>query len=146
MYGPRPSKNLKLTYLLRAGASFNSVPILNKQSSSMLSVGNLINKVVNSNQLQSGDELEKRLYKNNYLIWLSGRIINYAYKADEFGSIDTYARRLWLLRENKELHNLRECISIYFTLCYERLVLKKRKYLVLILNRLMDMGQLIKDT
>jgi hypothetical protein len=106
--------NLKVTYLLGAGASYKAVPIWNKQGASMKSVGEEIIR-----------EAEMKFKKSNvpgpnedhsYLLKLGKQFKFLGKKAEDFGSIDIYAKRLFLLNETNELNDLKKCVSIYFDL------------------------------
>lgn len=106
--------NLKVTYLLGAGASFNAVPIWSFQGRSMINVGEELIR-----------ETELKFKKTNvpgpnedhsYLMKLANQFKMLGKKAEDFGSIDIYAKRLYLLNKTDELNNLKKCVSLYFDL------------------------------
>ena len=105
------TENLNITYLFGAGASYNSVPIWNKQGETMLIVAQAIEDVFRRNLL---DNNFKSLFSNEILIRVVEKIRFYATKAEEFGTLDIYAKSLFLLEKQSELNDLKYHLSIYF--------------------------------
>ncbi len=106
--------NSKITYFLGAGASFNAVPIWDKQGSSMIEV---------AEEMRS--EIELKFKSSNlpggnphfgFLTSFFAEMKSFGEKALRFGSIDIYAKRLFLLDEKDELNKLKKSVSIYFDL------------------------------
>lgn len=119
------TENLKITYYLGAGASYNSIPILNSQGYSIVDVARVILDKLNSQHFLEDERLSV-LYQNKKLTRIAKNLENFGRKAQEYGSIDIYARRLYLLDERNELENLKFCLSIYFDLWEEFCYLGRR--------------------
>lgn len=113
-----PTENLKITYFLGAGASYNSIPIWKAQASSMIDLGNNILKIISENNVINMFEDGKysHLINNKELINLGELLIKYGEKGNEYGSVDIYAKRLFLINQKEELKLLKSIISIYFDL------------------------------
>jgi hypothetical protein len=107
------TKNLKITYYLGAGASFNSIPILNMQGYSMIKVAQDIQTLITSTDLLSNENFSS-IHQNLKLTNLAKDIESFGNKAQEYGSIDIYARRLYLLDQKGELEKLKFCLSVFF--------------------------------
>lgn len=107
-------ENLKITYFLGAGASYNSIPIWKGQGESMINVADLVLNLLLHNTTVK-QEFPK-LSNNRVLIDFFTNLKNYGILAIEYGSIDIYARRLYLLNQNSELNELKKCLSVYFDL------------------------------
>lgn len=115
----------KITYLLGAGASYNSCPILEKQAEMMLKVAEtelieLTRKDDGSGAIKStiynfSIEEKDTLPNDNQLkiLWHIGYFGN---KAKEYNTIDTYARKLFLNDEITELNLLKMSVSVFFDL------------------------------
>ncbi|MCB0737711.1 MAG: hypothetical protein KDC92_09375 [Bacteroidetes bacterium] len=93
------------TYYLGAGASYNALPILNELSDKMMSLRSLLRQHGVSLSQSSMDLVES--------------IYEFGSRAKEFGTIDTYARKLWLIEEFKELSKLKLCLSAFLTIWFE---------------------------
>jgi len=107
-----------ITYLLGAGASFNACPILNMQAEAMIYLANkdLSHKnELNEDLYFSFTKDEEQKLKNNkeLVLWHIGY---FGVKAKEFGTIDTYARKLYLNNEARELRLLKMSVSVFFDL------------------------------
>lgn len=109
------TKDLKITYYLGAGASYNAIPIWKAQGTSMGAVSLGILGFIDNNDLAKKDST-KNLHRNPFLTRLAEKIARYGKLAVEYGSIDIYARRLYLLGNSKELNDLKFCLSVYFDL------------------------------
>lgn len=107
--------NSKITYLLGAGASYNAVPIWNRQAESMIGVSGEMTKLLRDSQIEFSTNKETR-DQYDFLTNLFKELEFFGIKALEFGSIDIYAKRLYLLKEYKDLNSLKKCVSIYFDL------------------------------
>lgn len=112
----------KITYLLGAGSSYYSCPILENQAEMMINVagieiGNIVN-VHNNNNYKKYDFINKN-YLDNFdlneykICWWIGY---FGEKAREFNTIDTYARKLYLNNEIDEYNKLKMCVSVFFDL------------------------------
>ncbi len=110
-----PPENPKITYLLGAGASYNSVPIWEQQGITMNQIASeILSKIDPSNNTSLTNE--HGLLKDETLIEFFRKMQEFSNKAIEFGSIDIYAKRLSLLNRHLELNDLKFCLSIYFDL------------------------------
>lgn len=118
------TRNLKITYFLGAGASFNALPIWKGQGDSMVEVANHIRTAINNTDVKNNPETAD-LFNNSELIDLANKMSNYGSLAVEFGSIDVYARRLHLLGEIDELNDLKYHLSVYFDL-WENFIYKNQ--------------------
>lgn len=119
------TKNPKVTYYLGAGASYNALPIWEKQGNSMIEVSNQITSVINNSKLQD-DSKYAILFQNETLKKFATQLQEFGSLAVEYGSIDIYARRLHLLNEKEKLKNLKYCLSVYFDL-WEKYFYKGQK-------------------
>lgn len=102
-------EDYKITYLLGAGASYQSVPIWKKQGETMMNVAADVLNILNAPQT------EKNLLKDKDLITFFEDLKEFGHKAIEYGSIDIYAKRLFLLQD-ANLNRLKHCLSVYFDL------------------------------
>ncbi len=109
------TENLKITYFLGAGASYNALPIWNEQGNSMVQVSNHISDKLNTESLLKNIRT-KPLFKNEILTTFAKKLSKYGQLAVEYGSIDIYARRLHLLNDLEQLNDLKYCLSVYFDL------------------------------
>ncbi len=109
------TENLKVTYLLGAGASYYSNPIWRAQGQSMINVANLVlsklGKVIMANPKSNEyfnliDDVELIPFFNDLKV--------FGEYAIEYGSIDIYAKRLSLIEAYDELNKLKFCLSVYF--------------------------------
>ena len=107
--------NLKITYFLGAGASYNSIPIWKGQGQSMIDVSESVLRDINFPR----DDFKQQfpnLVKNQIVIDFCNKLKKFGELAVEYGSIDIYARRLHLIDNISELADLKECLSVYFDL------------------------------
>lgn len=103
------SKNI--TYLLGAGASFNSCPIWKEQGEKMIELSEKYLSIPKVNFLE---KKPSDLTEQDDILWDIGYFGN---KAIEFGTIDTYAKKLYFNEGNKrELQRLKLAVSVFFTL------------------------------
>lgn len=108
------TENLKITYYLGAGASYHAIPIWKKQGSSMIKVAEETLVYINSHFRSDNVVGPKPEYE--FLRRFFTKLKIFGDKAVEFGSIDIYARRLYLLKDYKGLNDLKRCVSVYFDL------------------------------
>lgn len=94
-------KAKKITYLFGAGASYNAVPILNSLSKSMRSVAHDL-------------AIESLNYENVKIF--QRKLIELANISEEYGTVDTYAKKLFLNGEVKELKEMKFLLSIFFAI------------------------------
>lgn len=124
----------KITYLLGAGASYYACPILEKQAEMMIKLAyNEINRLGFDFDKNKESRIEfnfiNQEYINNFpnneykILWHIGY---FGVKAREYGTIDTYARKLYLNNELKEYKLLKMCVSVFFDL-WENFYYKKLK-------------------
>ncbi len=100
----------KITYLLGAGASYYSCPIWKEQGTKMIELANnyLAPEKCNFEKKPSLLYSEKE-----EILWDIGY---FGYKAEKYGTVDTYARKLFLNQSHSELSRLKISVSIFFTL------------------------------
>lgn len=97
-----------ITYLLGAGASYNSCPIWKEQAEKMVELP----KLMNYNFLYKEAE-GRRLSDVDYIVWLIGYV---GTKALEFNTVDTYAKKLFLQGRKDDLNKLKAAVSSFFTI------------------------------
>ncbi|MGE0561962.1 MAG: hypothetical protein AB7O47_09110 [Flavobacteriales bacterium] len=108
----------KITYLFGAGASMNALPIVNQMPERIKGIIDYLKK----NKLELSEMLfferhKQELPKNQYYYfnsmikdfeWLNEESIKHA-------SIDTYAKKLFIKRDEDKLRALKAALSAYFT-------------------------------
>lgn len=114
----------KITYLLGAGASYYACPILEKQAEMMIRVAN--NEIGRLHLYCRDGSENTRLPNYTSIIDLNQHNENeykilfymgyFGEKAKEYGTIDTYARKLFLNNENIEYRLLKMSVSVFFDL------------------------------
>ena len=98
-----------VTYLLGAGASYHACPIWKEQAMKMIAMANSnLPPIVRDEQSKSS-----QLPNSENIILDIGYFGN---KALEYGTIDTYARKLFLTDQTSELRRLKVAVSMFFTL------------------------------
>ncbi|MBY8963723.1 hypothetical protein KJK34_13255 [Flavobacterium sp. D11R37] len=103
------TENLNITYLLGAGASYNAIPIWKQQGHSMIAVAH---KLIN--RLSKNYSEKPYTWDTKLLIDFFTKLKYFGDYAVEFGSIDIYARKLYLTGKESELNLLKHCLSVYF--------------------------------
>jgi hypothetical protein len=98
-----------LTYLLGAGASKNAMPIQKELYENMILMANELLNNGEYSELKNPYEVGK----DKHLLYDIGY---FGLKAKQFGTIDTYARRLFLLKNDSELGRLQLAVNNFFTL------------------------------
>ena len=108
----------KITYLFGAGASYNAVPILNSLTSKMRIVVEELKRYANPPSQMTGriplDDLTSSGQK--IFIFFIEDLQEVSFKSDEYGTIDTYAKKLELNDEHSELQKLKSIVSIFFVI------------------------------
>jgi hypothetical protein len=100
-----------ITYLLGAGASFNSCPIWKEQGEKMIE---LSTKYLSIPDVNFQEKKPVNLTEQQDILWDIGYFGN---KAIEFETIDTYAKKLYINDNyNSELQRLKLSVSVFFTL------------------------------
>ncbi len=97
-----------ITYLLGAGASYNAYPILSEQGEKMIELAQTFKKLKNDGNFNENESLK-------YMERIFEDMDYFGKKAKEFGTIDTYARKLYL-NDNRELGKLKVAVSLFFTI------------------------------
>jgi len=104
----------KITYLFGAGASYNAVPILDSLSENICFVAsNLKSRVTISPNIN--ETFDYSLY-TDIIKSFSNDLIYLADKSEEYGTIDTYAKKLELNNENEELRKMKFLVSMFFVI------------------------------
>lgn len=113
-------KDLKVTYLLGAGASYNSVPIWSEQGESMELVADSIKQAIeNPTSIFSSELLENSNYtgftseETEYLNQIISDLKHFSQKAQSNDTIDIYANILFKRNNTIELDRLKKTLSIY---------------------------------
>lgn len=117
---------MKITYLFGAGASCQSLPIVNQIPSRISEIIELLEKIENEFSINekiniqgkefSSSEIKTELISD--LKWVLENSKNHA-------SIDTFAKKLYLKRKADELNKLKRAFSVYFII--EQLINKADK-------------------
>ena len=109
----------QLTYLLGAGASFNSIPIVNTMNERMMLFLNMIDNYADYSlvgRVKSGEPVKMNL-PPLYEQLKPGFFDNYKKIVKEAAvhkTVDTYARKLYLRQEWNKLKLLKEFLCLYF--------------------------------
>ncbi|MDY0253448.1 MAG: hypothetical protein RBR30_03470 [Tenuifilaceae bacterium] len=98
-----------ITYLFGAGASYNACPILNEMGDKMMELPEEFDKKFTYTE----SEFNGLKSSQDRLLWLIGSV---GKNSKEFNTIDTYAKKLFLLGKYKELKGLKLAVSLFFTL------------------------------
>lgn len=102
-------KIMKVTYFLGAGASYNAIPIVGELDRAF--------KTLHGLSLNVSSEI-KKLKLHNQLSNFQAHMNTGATASKVFGTIDTYAKHLWLTNES-DLKALKESLSFFFTVWQE---------------------------
>lgn len=107
-------KAKKITYLFGAGASYNAVPILNSLSDLMIKSGSYLK--ISAPQIFG--HIHNPIDRNgfNNFMKFAENLINLGENARDYGTLDTYAKKLHLNSEVEELKKLKFLVSIFFTI------------------------------
>lgn len=98
-----------ITYLLGAGASYHSIPVVEQLNKRMELFLNM------ATPHQKGEEiLEKSFYKNLNLETTLQKYQDIVKNALKHKTVDTYAKKLFLQRKTDELQILKEFLCLYF--------------------------------
>ncbi|MGB5981816.1 MAG: hypothetical protein WBG46_06695 [Nonlabens sp.] len=118
----------KITYLFGAGASYNAVPILNSLPLNMRNVAEDLKKKPAIGNIKVYEDYP---IPSDKIIEFASHLIELSEKSEEFGTIDTYAKMLWLNNDNHELQRLKFSLSIFFSLWHgyyhSKFILKEAK-------------------
>lgn len=108
---------MNVTYFTGAGASANALPVWSQQASAMLLGESLLYK---DHKIASEEIKSSRPNKNpfdlgskEYLLW---EMAWFGHRALEFGSIDTFAKKLYLNQNFELLNRLKLAVSVNFSL------------------------------
>ncbi len=106
---------MNITYLFGAGASYNSIPIVGEMEKAFKAVLNWNDKIVllNTNLEKNFDELgvAKKVFES---------ILRTAeYNTSHYGTIDTYAKKLFINGDDGDLENLKAALILFFALWQE---------------------------
>ena len=114
----------KITYLLGAGASYYACPVLENQAEMMVKIAwTRLKDILNELEINFGNPIypmfitkENECTPNNNkseILWYIGY---FGKKAQEYNTIDTYAKKLYLNNEIDELNLLKMAVSVFFDL------------------------------
>lgn len=111
---------MNVTYFTGTGASAGAIPIWNEQSTSMIRSEYFLEKHTGDIPLipflDSKDPNENPFKNSNPIAEILWEMRWLGFKAREFGTIDTYAKKLYLNDYNDGLQRLKAAIATYFTL------------------------------
>ena len=104
----------KITYYFGAGASYNSVPILNELSLEMIEFGRRLLEI----EKHSFEEKSHNPWdlESNPLSHVGWELLNLGTLSKNFNTIDTYARKLYANNALEDLSRLKNNLSIFFSL------------------------------
>jgi hypothetical protein len=112
-YSHSGTENLKITYLLGAGASYYSNPIWKEQGKSIYNIAQNILVDLKRDPSDFNEDFIS-IKDNETLINFFDKLKYFGKLAIEYGSIDIYAKRLSIIGNDLELNDLKNCLSIYF--------------------------------
>ena len=98
-----------ITYLLGAGASYYACPILSELGNKMIEMSEIYFKLKNNGAFSHNKNISSM--DNSYK-----DMKKFGEKAKLFGTIDTYARNLYLNNNKSELSELKLTVSLFFTI------------------------------
>lgn len=113
-YSHSGTENLKITYLLGAGASYYSNPIWKEQGKTMLYVAKKVIDFIERDHFHFKDSNYISIRNNIILIDFFKNLEKFGKLAMEYGSIDIYAKRLSIIEKHQELNDLKYCLSVFF--------------------------------
>ena len=99
-----------ITFLLGAGASYYACPVWKEQAEKMVQ---LAKKYLREKSPNFSEEMPADLEEYEKIIWDIGY---FGTKALKFGTIDTYAKKLYLNHSYSELSRLKLSVSVFFTI------------------------------
>lgn len=102
----------KTTYFLGAGASYNSIPVVNQLNDAMKDLIQDIESLITAEIISAPETIDRIKRFLDELKWLSGE--------SKYFTIDTYAKKLFLLNESEKLHHLKRALSYFFTIIQKR--------------------------
>ncbi|AZQ43805.1 hypothetical protein [Nonlabens ponticola] len=103
----------KITYLFGAGASYYAVPILNGLSDKFRLVAKELKQSVSAGSRYGS--FDTKPYRNT-IFEFSRDLEHLAEMSEQYGTLDTYAKKLDLNAENESLQKLKFLVSIFFTI------------------------------
>jgi hypothetical protein len=104
-----------VTYLLGAGASFYALPVLDTLPERMRHIAHVMETTKLTRGHEATIEGQTRSYRD-LAKEIAEQFRRYARKAEEFSSIDTYAKILFLNGDHTELHRLKITLMTFFAL------------------------------
>lgn len=113
-YESSGTENLKITYLLGAGASYYSNPIWREQGKSMIEVARLVLNKLEKSFVANPERVIPITGDRDKLISFFENLKIFGEFALEYGSIDIYSKRLALIGDNEQLNKLKFCLSVYY--------------------------------
>ena len=108
---------MKVTYLFGAGASANSIPVVNQIKDQLLEFGQKVRGIKKSVEDHDWNDYRLKLLKQ--IDWLANETENHL-------SIDTFAKKLYLRKDNDKLRMLKLITSIFFTYLQKTRLVDKR--------------------
>ncbi|MBN1144546.1 MAG: hypothetical protein JXA72_08980 [Bacteroidales bacterium] len=102
---------MNITYMFGAGASYYSCPILNEQGDKMIQLSDVMGLDFKNSEITW--QGYNQLNNIDRMLW---DLYEYGRKANEFNTVDTYAKKLYLLGDRDSLKRLKRSVSLFFTL------------------------------
>lgn len=118
-------KQNNITYLLGAGASYNSIPISEKFNDALNSFTKAVNDVLRTEPslralyLSMRDPVQPTITKTSIEIGVNdlfSNLLDFSRSADTFNTIDIYARKLFLQNKKSKLSKLKTTISLFLAI------------------------------
>lgn len=106
---------MKIAYLFGAGASCQSLPIVNQIPSRILEVIQILKNIENEFSLNEKTVIQEKEYSYSEIKTELISDLKWVLKNSEnHASIDTFAKKLYLKRKDDELNKLKRAFSVYF--------------------------------
>ena len=100
---------MKVTYLLGAGASYKSIPIIGELNNAFYELKNIYNSIINEDRFPEYQK-DRKLFDSH--------METGGYNSKIYGTIDTFAKKL-ALTNNEDLIKMKGALSLFFTVWQE---------------------------
>ncbi len=123
---------VKITYLLGAGASANTIPVVADMHERMKEISGFLLGMKKKYGIpgisEEKQELNEEIAKNfSLLLSIQSELEWLIKEAGNFYTIDTLAKKFYLTSDNQNLARLKKCLIIYFTIEQYLFIPSKRK-------------------
>lgn len=106
----------ELAYFLGAGASANCIPVVNEMEVDILRLGDLVTAKIKEHQIFFKRESESDPSREDLLKKVREVLLRLSKNCKDHSSIDTYAKKLYLIGDTLKFNELKNDLSFYFTL------------------------------